>query len=517
LLSSVSDRQAPLLAACSAAEVDADDAASSEDELSVRPSDVKGSLAAGETKAVEYTGASKYVALRLELAANAEVDLQVTSETGAPSIYLLKSDFGTLERATGIAGATGARIAKSVRSAGTYYLAFREASGRPASFTARFLGPQVVACATDAQCGASALCVFDHCATVDTTTKDTASLNGFAGSAIGHVQVGYGASDEVHLAYLETTLPDYRFIDYGLWPGRFGYRNKSKSFSLQRTLGMPPTLVSLYEDARGDEQVSFRIGEEAENGPTYGITAGGFDAIGFARDPGGRDWVAYAQTTSDQTTTNVYIHQRQRPGNWSLAEQVASFSRTSFDHRIAIHPRRDGAADILLAGSLGAGSYLLHRNAADGSWTKKSAGFVRSGSGPMVDVIHGGSGRTHVLTAQKDDFTFAAQYTELGDDGIARSRDLGSVTSRTSTTPFRDIGVDAAGNVYILKVVDDLTYRNASVLRIDAHKNVVERPLARSRRSYPDIYSLGVSPRGELALAAASPGRISVTRWRPTP
>lgn len=131
---------APLGCAVDAAE-DFEDG-SSEDELrALSAGEIVGTLASGETKHVVYTKKPTYRALRLDLAAGAKVDLWVRSASGDPQAWLLGSRFQTLS-SNRDASATdpSAHIVQTVRTGGTYYLAFRDEKSRNATFDVTFVG-----------------------------------------------------------------------------------------------------------------------------------------------------------------------------------------------------------------------------------------------------------------------------------------------------------------------------------------------------------------------------------------
>ncbi len=114
----------------------------SQDELrALTAPEIVGTLAEGETKSVVYTKTPAYRALRLDLTAGAKVDLWVRSTGGDAQAWLLGSKFQTLSsNRDASATDTNAHIVQTVRTGGTYYLAFREEKGRNATFDVTFVG-----------------------------------------------------------------------------------------------------------------------------------------------------------------------------------------------------------------------------------------------------------------------------------------------------------------------------------------------------------------------------------------
>ena len=127
------------LVACAGAD---EEAVESDDfDLSASAIQVVGTISKGETKTVRYTKSPKYRAYRFTAAAGEKVDAWVRSVNGDARAYILRSDFGTLATNNDADDSTtDAHLVRTIRTAGTYYLAFKENKAKDADFTVTMQG-----------------------------------------------------------------------------------------------------------------------------------------------------------------------------------------------------------------------------------------------------------------------------------------------------------------------------------------------------------------------------------------
>ena len=487
--------------------------------------EVVGTLAAGETKQVAYSRTPTYRALRMELTANQTVDLWVRSASGGDArAWLLGSTFSTLtSNSDASATDTSAHITRTVKKAGTYYLAFRDEKYKDAQFEVSWDAPAPPppppppnACTTDAQCGGGqAMCFIDRCVTVSEETRRIDTLD--AG-----VSAAYATNGELRVAYKAYTLGSsvsYSFFT-GPWSGASGAGSIGSSsgarWSFERNPGLDPELALTYAHYNGDG-----IGYGSAGGPSLGYheTMGAF-AVG--RNAAGARFAALVGNktqTNGNTTCNLYFSSAAPGGVWSEPQIIAPCS--SWDLRsLAIHPRRDGSADIVAAREFGGITLYRRQNPID-PWTSTVLVPPTNTQGRSAfSFAHGGDGTTH-LVAQTYVFTsdlsygdYTGTYMELGDEGVRRSIGLGTYPTQVYL-PFPTVDLDGAGNVWIQKR-PRATFETPSVVRIDGAGNVAERSLGRvSTGSWPHS-SLAVSANGELSLVHVADSRnVSLRRFTP--
>ncbi len=116
-----------------------DDATTSSDQLrTLDPSEIVGALTYGETSApVAYSSNPTYRAFSFTAAPGDAVDVWVRSANGGDAhAWLLGSSYATLaSNADGDSTTHDAHIAHTLKSGGTYYVAFRDEAHRSATFT----------------------------------------------------------------------------------------------------------------------------------------------------------------------------------------------------------------------------------------------------------------------------------------------------------------------------------------------------------------------------------------------
>lgn len=518
------------LAGCAAeTETDAD---TTEEELrALTGPEVVGTLAAGETKKVDYTRKPTYRALRMELAAGDTVDLWVRSAAGGDArAWLLGSTFSTLaSNSDASATDTSAHINRTVKKAGTYYLAFRDEKYKDARFEVSWDAPvpppppppppPANACASDAECGGGqAMCFIDRCVTVSEESRRIDTLD--AG-----VSAAYATNGELRVAYKAYTLGSsvsYSFFT-GPWSGAGGVGSIGSSsgtrWSFERNPGLDPEFAHSYAHYNGDG-----IGYGGAGGPSLGYheTLGAF-AVG--RNAAGVRFAALVgnkkEVNSGNTTCNLYFASAPPGGSWSAPQIIAPCS--SWDVRsLAIHPRKDGSADILSAREFGGIALYRRQNPIDPWTTTVLVPATNTQGRSAFTFAHGGDGTTH-LVAQTYVFTsdlsygdYTGTYMELGDEGVRRSIGLGTYPTQVHL-PFPTVDLDGAGNVWIQKR-PRATFDTASVVRIDPTGKVAERSLGRVATGSWPYSSLAVSAAGELSLVHVADSRnVSLRRFTPRP
>jgi hypothetical protein len=106
-------------------------------------SEIVGDLVSGQTASVTHPGGSKYRAYRFAARGGA-VDLWVRSVNGDAKAWLLASDFTTLARNDNASTGVSDSHLNRVLTAGTYYVAFKEAGSQPATFSVTLDGAPAV-------------------------------------------------------------------------------------------------------------------------------------------------------------------------------------------------------------------------------------------------------------------------------------------------------------------------------------------------------------------------------------
>jgi hypothetical protein len=128
-----------VLVACSGVAPAPDgDATSTEDELrALRPAEVVGSIAYGETKSgIAYDGSNTYRALSFSGSAGDNITIDVRAASADARVWLLDSTYRTLKSNDDAApGTKDSRVTFRLASSGTHYIAFREKSFASASFS----------------------------------------------------------------------------------------------------------------------------------------------------------------------------------------------------------------------------------------------------------------------------------------------------------------------------------------------------------------------------------------------
>lgn len=480
------------------AEEPTDDVGATEDALT-NAADVVGTLAVGQSANVAHPGGKGSRALRLELAAGAAVDLQVTAEDGAPIAYLLKSDFTSLGRHTGVAGTTGARITQTVKSAGTYYLAMREAAGKAVTFRASYLAPgaAVHTCRVDAECGGgSARCVLERCMAVSSSSmrakEDNSAIHlDRLELAFDHGKLLYGYGD-----YNPFSLNGVREgrVRFGTWPVPATERYNMIRWEMFRTAGAPATVVYTEDYSTGNATAVAGEDRFFDDDRTMAIGKG----IGYAKDPDGRQFAAFYRKTG--TRLDLYYSER-GPNQWSAGEKVATGLLADYGNdRIILHPRATGSADILIsADNVIGGDARRFTRSASGTWSAVPAGF----RGQDLSAISAGKGRTYLLAG--------ASFYEIADTGTAEDRGL-------IGGDLHDMNVDDAGNVYVLRDQVYPSYPQRSLVIVPRHGHKSELVLDRVNTAAYPRYALAVSPAGEIALAAPlEGGTFQMTHYKPLP
>jgi len=114
-----------------------DEGETSSDELrALTGPEIVGTIAYGAPPvSVPYTKTPLYRALSFVGQAGDDVDIWVRGGTGQAYAWLLGSNFATKSYDHAPAGAHDAHMALTLTASGTHYIAFREASGQPATFS----------------------------------------------------------------------------------------------------------------------------------------------------------------------------------------------------------------------------------------------------------------------------------------------------------------------------------------------------------------------------------------------
>ncbi len=502
------------------AETSEDDVEVSGDELrALSTSEIVGTLGLGETKRVTYTSTPTYRAFELRLEAGATIDLRVTSADGNPRAYLLGDRFQTLATSTDVSATDkSARIAKTVRTGGKYYLAVREETLKNATFDVTFVDPNgPKSCTSDEQCGGGAnMCFIDRCARVEDSAKGAWSVNGIAAAfdGAGALQVAY------------TTYKSGQFrpsfpLAMGPWSGTPSYVTTldtrpngsgatSGPWSLDRAPGMDPKLAWINDGAPD----TLAYGDAGS--PSLPASPQDVSSFAVAENSAGTKFAAFqlydARERNDYT---VWFASRPANGTWSALEKV--YAPGSPIGGITIHPRRDGSADVLFNSR-----YALVRarrqNPVD-PWSLTNLVTASTSNAELI-TARGGDGTTHVVfsstSGSSPTQSYDTQYVEIGDEGVVRTVPVGKARDEAMSL-YRNMGVDGSGNVWIQKRSGRGIF-TPSVVRVDRNGNVATRSLGSLNNAEAFSSSLAVAKNGELALLWVGAGGqgLNVRRFIPT-
>ncbi len=383
-----------------------------------------------------------------------------------------------------------------------------------ASATA-YVGAPPTSCSTDAQCGVSSICLVDRCAKVRDATLDARTRT--ATQITQAAQGGYTPSGELHVAYEGWG----RGVGYTSFEGAFPVLSGGSAFQetnpflLDHGPGLAPMVAGAYSayNAGG-------VGFGGQGGPRIRNDER-IDRFAVGRNAAGAMFVAMAVVSRPGGVAAVSCELRfaAKPprGSWSPVESVAPCHGASF-RDLGVHVRADGGADVVAAPAFG--DLVVYRHEGFGAWSTNVlvAGGVTTR--PAFVMAHGGDGTSHVV-AEPYDFSldvsrpdYTATYIELRDAGPSRSVALGAFPLQW-LPPFRDLGVDAAGNVWIQKRTSAMT-DTAAVVRVDPRGEIAERSLGSIATGTQQSSTLAVSPSGELALVHHAGGRwLAVRRFTP--
>jgi len=126
------------LAACAAPSEEAEETSSSEDELrAFKAGELVGPIAFGETKTVAHPATSTYRALSFDAARGDKIEATVSADRQDAVVWLLGASNRTIAKVDRARGTGAEVVTYEIKTAGRYYLAFREADYEPATFTVK--------------------------------------------------------------------------------------------------------------------------------------------------------------------------------------------------------------------------------------------------------------------------------------------------------------------------------------------------------------------------------------------
>jgi hypothetical protein len=379
-------------------------------------------------------------------------------------------------------------------------------------------------CRFNSDCGGgNAVCFIDHCASVVNETRSPGS---------DRVATGFDPTGSLKIAYTTSVVPmlGEPVLAFGPWDGAAGNVTPLKSgwaWSMDSAPGAAPKIVfttptklvfgddpfhattwvplsspnanakmaefAVAENAAGTRFAAMKLVTEVVPGPPAPVPPGAFRS--------------YPRGT---TTNEIWLSSRPAYGSWSAPEKIYTTTYTTGSAHsvtlVAVHPRRDGVADVLYTEDQAL--IRAHRHTATDPYASAAPGtWVRNDTIiPKFDWIsarRGGDGSTHVAFGKTagSPTVFDNSYLEIDDrGGYARKVSLGRSTGTPAGQLYRDFGVDGAGNVWMLKETRDA--HPLSIVRVDRSGIAVERKL--DDVGATPASSLAVAKDGTIALVWAS-------------
>jgi len=485
------------------------------------PTEIVGTLAAGETKTIAYSNPPEYRALTINARANEPLDVWVRSFDGNPRAWLLGSQYETL--AYNYDASTtdkNAHITFTAPAAGTYYLAFRDEAYEDASFTVS-MANKIAGCVGDLECGGADVCMLGRCMTV---SNETRSL----GAALrGPVHAAYDPSDTLHVAYQYLNAPSasgsgYRtFVTEGPWTGPLtpiGGFWSDRQFDLWRRAGSAPvlSLTAPAPTSSGGEYVYFDGLAALATSPATTVMR-----YVTARSESGSDFVAAAlsRRTSSNSVCDLQFISRTAGGAWS---NPISLGECAWVESLALHVREGGAtADVIAAGRGGPGIVVYGRAPIGSRWTRISLVPTAITDGSQVIRVQARDGTsllvlsTYTFNTNTSYPDYTSRYALLSDNAIEREIPLGTYPVQIAP-PFRSMDADSTGTAYVLKAQRTSASYTPEIVRVTPDGVVTSQSLGSVVTGSAPSDALAISSRGEIALLhTGAYQQISLRRFTP--
>lgn len=421
----------------------ADESGTTSDELRrFRPGERLGQLAYGDERTVEHSGTPEYRSFSFVAAKGDKIRVQVQS-AGDAIVWLLNADNRTIERADGTEAGGVETIDYTVKTAGTFAFAFREAERMPATFTVKL--------ATLSPTGGAAQ--------LGIAGKPKSSSTSIATDAAGNVYFTYSAKAELgsgswssggstYLSVYDAATASWRDPLY------LGYGDDRTKVLVDKS-GKVHVIFGTYGSALGDgnmEGVGYRVSND--HGVTFSaqqkiadlaIASGLFD---LALDSQDQPHVAFVSRFFDQ-----YVIQYASLTNGQWTAVPVERDTTSYATEPDLEMGPDDAPFIVATMSTflvdGMAKRAMHE--VNGAWVGEQIDLVTRNAGVTGNEYPDGAftghsvqiaadGSVDVLFTRKDAFEPALflAHRAPGAAGTWTKTKLAGATSFVQPTLFRD-------------------------------------------------------------------------------